>query len=127
MSTLPFGRSWCRIGMKSIPERKRDLKDWRAELSADERSLYDALRKWRNDHAGREGRPPYILLINKQMAVIAQKRPKTLEALREIEGVGAAKVEAFGKELLALMASREAGDTETTSSSNANSGEENGA
>lgn len=101
-------------------------RDWRAELSADERSLYDALRKWRNDRSGREGRPPYILLTNKQMAIIAQKRPKTLEALRGIEGVGAAKIEAFGKEILALVAGREAGDTETKSSSNANGSEENG-
>ena len=97
-------------------QRRKDRgKDWRAELSPDERSLYDALRTWRNDRAGRDGRPPYILLSNKQMALISRTRPTNLEALREIEGVGEAKVKTFGKELVSLVAGRLEGDTQIES------------
>ena len=108
------------------PRKKDKGKNWRADLSQEERSLYDALRTWRNDRAGRDGRPPYILLTNKQMALIAQKRPKNLEALREIEGVGEAKVEAFGRDLVALIASRPDEDIEMKEASTPKDGQENG-
>ena len=108
------------------PRRKDKGKDWRADLSQDERSLYDALCTWRNERAGRDGRPPYILLTNKQIALIAQTRPKNLEALRKIEGVGEAKVEAFGKDLVAFIASRQAGDIEIKNVSTPNDGQDNG-
>ncbi|MBN1654524.1 MAG: HRDC domain-containing protein [Deltaproteobacteria bacterium] len=81
-------------------------KDWRADLSDEERILYDGIRRWRNNRAQREGRPPYILLTNQQMAEIAKKRPKTVEALREIPGVGEAKAAGFGSELVALLAAQ---------------------
>ena len=77
--------------------------DPRAELGREEVALYDALRKWRNDRARHEGRPAYILLTNRQMAEVGRRRPMTLAALREIHGVGDAKAEMLGEELLALV------------------------
>lgn len=48
--------------------------------------------------------PPYVLLTNRQVAAIARRRPETLEALREVDGIGEAKASRFGRELLALVA-----------------------
>lgn len=80
-------------------------RDWRQEVPAEDRPLFEALRAWRNDLARRDGRPPYVLLTNRQVAEIAQARPQTLAALQEIPGIGAGKSEAFGEAVLALVRS----------------------
>ena len=51
------------------------------------------------------GRPPYLVLTNRQLAELAAAPPKTLQALAEIRGVGPSRIDEFGKELLALLAS----------------------
>ena len=75
--------------------------DPRKGLDPAERARYDALREWRNEMAKREGKPPYLFLTNRQAAELARKPPASLADLREIQGIGESKVEAFGVELLA--------------------------
>lgn len=75
----------------------------RAELSGPEREVFDRLRTWRNSRAVAEGIPPYVLLTNRQLAEVARRRPTTLTALREIGGIGEAKVGRFGTDLLAAV------------------------
>lgn len=102
-------RDRARAGEQVRVERSGARVDWRGELPEEERPLYDALRGWRRERARREGRPPYILLTNQQMALISRARPGTLGALREVHGVGDAKCEAFGEEVLAVVAQTLAG------------------
>ncbi len=78
----PSGAGRGRTG----PDREELL----AGLSPPDRELFEALRRWRNDRATREGRPAYVLFTNRQLAEIAAARPGGLEALREVEGVGEA-------------------------------------
>ena len=78
--------------------------DSRAEVAKEDQPLFDALRKWRNERSKREGRPAYILLTNRQLADVARLRPSTLEMLQHVQGIGEAKVQAFGEELLAVIA-----------------------
>jgi superfamily II DNA helicase RecQ len=86
-------------------EAGRERVDWRAQLGEAERAVFDAIRRWRNERAKREGRPPYVLLTNRQIAELARQPPVSLAALRQVDGVGDARLEAFGEELLALLAS----------------------
>jgi len=79
-------------------------KDWRAELDEPGRKLYDELRSWRGRTAKREGMPPYLICNNRQLAAMAARRPASLAALREIEGLGEAKAERWGEEMLKLIA-----------------------
>ena len=78
--------------------------DWRSAVAEPDRPLFDVVRRWRNDRAKREGRPPYVFLTNQQIAEIARRRPTSISALREIEGIGDARIESFGEELPALIA-----------------------
>ena len=73
---------------------------------APERELFGRLSDWRNGRDQAEGVPPYVLLTNRQVAKIAQRRPTTLTALYEIEGIGKAKANRIGRELLAHSAER---------------------
>jgi ATP-dependent DNA helicase RecQ len=85
------------------PVRDEPHADPAAALADDERPLYEALRKWRNDRAKRDGRPAYVTLTNAQMVDLARHRPATLEDLQRIQGIGPGKAGDFGRELLALI------------------------
>ena len=78
-------------------------RDWRSLLDDDEKKLFDLIRRWRNDKAKADGRPPYVLLTNKQIYDVVRRRPKTTAELREVEGVGEARIDSFGAELLAML------------------------
>ena len=67
------------------------------------RSLYQSLRQWRNDTAKQAGIPSYAILRNSQLAEICRRLPRTLAALREIDGIGEATCAKYGAVLLALL------------------------
>ena len=83
------------------PETPR--KDWRAELDADGKRIYDELRLWRGRKAKREGMPPYLIFSNRELADLAMKKPATIAKLREIEGIGEAKARRWGEEIIAFL------------------------
>lgn len=82
---------------------RRQSTDWRATLAEEEQPLFDALRKWRNDRARQEGKPAYILLTNQQLAELARRRPASAAELREVQGVGDAKAQDLGPDILGLV------------------------
>jgi len=100
---LPAGNRAPRTGARtSGPE---------SDLSPEERKCYEALRSWRNQYARRVGRPPYMVLTNRQAAQVARQLPFTRAQLGEVPGIGASRLEDFGDELLAFLASVEQGPT----------------
>ena len=79
-------------------------KDWRAELDEPGKRIYDELRLWRGRKAKREGMPPYLILNNRELAELAVKKPASIAKLREIDGIGEAKSQRWGEEILAVVA-----------------------
>lgn len=67
--------------------------------------LFKVLREWRAERSKKEGIPPYIICNNMQLAKITVARPSSLNALQEIDGIGRAKAEKYGKEILQIIAS----------------------
>jgi RecQ family ATP-dependent DNA helicase len=63
-----------------------------------------ALRAWRSARASAEAKPAYVYFSDAQLEVLASAAPLTAAALRSVPGFGAAKVDAFGAELTALIA-----------------------
>ncbi len=63
----------------------------------------EALREWRRQEAARRAVPAYVVLHDRTLAALAAARPSTLDALSEIPGIGPAKLEAYGRDLLALL------------------------
>jgi ATP-dependent DNA helicase RecQ len=68
-----------------------------------DRALFDALRAWRRSEAEERGVPPYVIFSDRTLRELARAKPETLTALREVYGVGDAKLEAFGLVLLELV------------------------
>ena len=69
-----------------------------------DQQLFEALRSWRNVRAKKDGRPAYVLFTNAQLAAIATRRPTTKAALKLIDGIGDARVEGYGDDVIALVA-----------------------
>ena len=66
-------------------------------------NLHRALELYRNRTAKKLRWKPYMVVHNKVIAQLDAKRPKSIEALYEIDGLGPAKVEQFGYELLDIV------------------------
>ena len=55
------------------------------------------MRDERKKLAEQAGIPVYAVVTNAQLAQIAEKKPQTISALAQIEGVGQGKYEKFGE------------------------------
>ncbi len=69
----------------------------------DESPLFGALRVWRADRARSDGVPAYVVAWDSTLADIADARPTSLAALRRIKGMGPAKLERYGEEIVAVV------------------------
>jgi ATP-dependent DNA helicase RecQ len=67
--------------------------------------LLATLRAWRSEVARKRGVPAYVVLHDATIDDIAASRPTTPDQLREIPGIGDKKLERYGRELIALIAS----------------------
>ena len=65
--------------------------------------LFDLLRTFRD--RARDGKPAYTVFDDKTLAAIASALPGDLADLAQVKGVGPAKLEQYGDEVLALTAS----------------------
>jgi DNA helicase II / ATP-dependent DNA helicase PcrA len=66
--------------------------------------LLAALRKWRTGRARADGVPAFVVAHDTALASIAEAHPTTLAALRRVKGLGPAKLEKYGPEILAVVA-----------------------
>ena len=71
-----------------------------ADVDAD---LLDRLREWRRTQAQKRSAPAYTVFTDKTLQAVAEIRPLDLDALAEIPGVGAVKLDRWGEELLEMV------------------------
>ncbi len=94
--------------------RGPDAPDPAEGLTDAQKGVYRALRAWRNETARAEGRPAYAVARNAQLAELAKAAPKSLAALREVEGFGEGFCSKYGGRVLALLAEAPEGGGRTT-------------
>ena len=68
-----------------------------------EERLWQALRKWRQERARAEEIPAYMVCGDKTLRDIVEKMPRGLGGLRSIYGLGEAKIDKFGDEILEVL------------------------
>lgn len=88
------------IEYESVLEKKGDEP---AGLTEAGRFCYEKLRQWRKETAEKEGIPPYVIAKNSHLGEIVKKEIKTLEALKQLNGFGAKKVEKYGKDICGIV------------------------
>ncbi len=67
-------------------------------------ALEEALRTWRRERSRKDGVPAYVVFSDKTLQAIVSARPTTLTALRRVDGIGPTKLELYGDDVLALIA-----------------------
>jgi ATP-dependent DNA helicase RecQ len=69
--------------------------------------LFEALRAARRAIAAESGVPPYVVFHDSTLREIAAVKPKNLNELARIQGVGATKLERYGEAMLAALGQSE--------------------
>ena len=75
----------------------------RASVRADG-PLAEQLRAWRRKRAEADGVPAYVVFNDRTLAALAERRPRSRGELLAIEGIGPAKLDRYGDELLSVLA-----------------------
>ena len=103
-------RGECRVDLREPPAaRGRASRGGRAASAAADLPeallpLFESLRLWRKETAAEQGVPPYVIFHDATLRAIAERRPTAVAELAEVSGVGARKLEAYGEEVLAVVA-----------------------
>lgn len=76
----------------------------RAQVSDEDAPLFSALRAKRRALAEAQGVPAYVIFPDKTLIDMVAVRPMTLDDMARVSGVGAKKLESYGREFLAVIA-----------------------
>lgn len=77
--------------------------DYKELLSPEDFTLFARLREWRKEIADSEKVPVYTIFTNEQLARIAEKKITTREGLREIDGIGDARIKKYGDAVIQVV------------------------
>jgi RecQ family ATP-dependent DNA helicase len=77
------------------------------ELDASATVLAERLKDWCSSESKRLRLPPYFILNDRTLKRVAAARPRNLDQLSSIDGLGPAKVEKFGAAILELCRARQ--------------------
>lgn len=86
--------------MKVLTENKQVILKLEEEEKPINKELFETLKKWRRKKALEENIKPYIIFSDSTLIEISNKRPKNLEELLEVRGIGEKKINKYGEEIL---------------------------
>lgn len=84
------------------PSRKKQKAPAALNSSA-EQTLFQNLRALRLDLAKAQNVPPYVIFHDTTLVALANAKPKSLADMGQIPGIGATKLERYGKAFLAVL------------------------
>ncbi|MGH7603778.1 MAG: RecQ family ATP-dependent DNA helicase [Gemmatimonadaceae bacterium] len=85
----------------------REARDDDLALGPAEERLLTALKTVRTKIAREEQVPPYIVFSDRTLAELAVRRPRSLNALQNVRGIGPMKLERYGEQFLAAIAEQD--------------------
>ena len=95
----------CRVcGTTLMAAVDRTLGRGAAGPSDRDDDLFEALREWRAGRAKELGQPAYCVFTDATLGAIAEQGPTSVASLVAIPGIGQAKLDRFGEDVLALTA-----------------------
>ena len=69
--------------------------------------LFDALREARRTLAAQAGVPPYVIFHDSTLREIATRKPRSLNELGTVQGIGTVKLERYGEAILAVLSTND--------------------
>ena len=89
---------------RKLKTEKKKRRDSSTALAPADQSLFEALRRRRKEIADELDLPPYVIFHDATLMQLAEHRPTTEAAMLGINGVGAVKLERYGKAFLEIIA-----------------------
>ena len=88
-------------GEPPAPRRKSKPKP---PTDPSDKALFEALRVWRRERSQADGVPAYVVAADAVLIALSTQRPSNDTELLAVPGIGPAKLESYGAEVLALIA-----------------------
>jgi len=89
------------LGTATAPRRSRHAA---AAVSPADREAWERLRACRKRLADAEGVPPYVICHDRTLQQLLALKPRSLEEMLAVDGIGKAKLERYGEAFLAELA-----------------------
>ena len=93
-------RKTAKGGSRDLPSGGRAGK---GSVKQEDERLWEALREERLKFSREQNVPPYVIFHDATLLEMLKRRPKDLDAFANISGVGANKLERYGKAFLAVL------------------------
>jgi ATP-dependent DNA helicase RecQ len=93
-------------GTASADQRAARAARSHGQLDPTGEAAFEALKAWRFEVAKNHNLPAFVVFHDATLHEMAQSRPQTLTDLAQVTGVGKKKLEAYGQELLRILATR---------------------
>lgn len=98
----PPGR--CRVcGASLVTAPERTMGRCRRCPGSPDEQLLDELRAWRSRTAEERSVPAYVVFTDLTLTALAERLPRDAQELLDIPGIGRAKADLYGEQLLALV------------------------
>ncbi|MBO0684461.1 MAG: HRDC domain-containing protein, partial [Candidatus Dormibacteraeota bacterium] len=97
------GRATAEVTLPQVqppPPRRRDSAPEPASVDG---GRLEKLRRWRLEVSRRDGVPAFVVFHDRTLAALAAASPRTAGELAQVPGVGPAKLERYGADLLELF------------------------
>jgi ATP-dependent DNA helicase RecQ len=88
---------------REVKTTSTDRKDKKTSVRVADAALFEALRDHRKQLADEQGVPPYVILHDKTLHELCRQRPGSSEQLATIIGIGARKLELYGRDLIDII------------------------
>ena len=102
----PILRNEAKVMLREEAKRPAAARRERAApvAAGDGGPVFESLRQWRAGEARTQSVPPYVIFHDSVLREIAAAKPATLDQLGVLRGVGASKLERYGRAVLAIVA-----------------------
>lgn len=95
-----------RVQRATERERVKARRELTDAYTPTQKALDDRLRAWRKAEAAKNGRPAFFVLTDATLYNVVVAQPRTLGELARVSGMGQAKLDSYGAEILAACAGR---------------------
>jgi|AntRauTorckE6833_2_1112554.scaffolds.fasta_scaffold00345_20 ATP-dependent exoDNAse (exonuclease V) alpha subunit len=87
--------------LKNMQKRVRD--NLSQPYASYDKNMYKRLKAWRSEQASADSKPAYTVLGDKTLIALSAEKPTSRSALKNIYGIGPAKIDSYGDELLKII------------------------
>ena len=103
----PLLRGETTLQLRKDPETKRSKRNGSGsrKFEVSDPDGWEALRACRKQLADDQGVPPYVIFHDATLLEILERRPRSLDAMADISGVGQAKLDRYGQAFLDTLES----------------------